>query len=85
MLTKFKKYLEKLKENGEKSNEQFKELFNEGTSILGLLDMDISRQFSVSRSTINKWRTGENAPHPAMQKIIFEYFEKMALSFIDKE
>ena len=81
----FKKYVENLKSADPKNDEQFKVLLIKGMDLLRLLDSDISREFGVSRPTVNRWRNGANAPHPAMRKPLFRYLEKRTSSLIASE
>jgi transcriptional regulator with XRE-family HTH domain len=80
-----KKYVESLKSADLRSDDQFKDLLNKGMNLLRLLDSDISREFGVSRPTVNRWRNGANAPHPAMRKPLFEYLAKRTSSLIASE
>ena len=33
----------------------------------------LCNRFAVSRATVNRWRTGANAPHPAMREPVFRW------------
>ena len=78
-------YVESLKSADPRNYEQFKNLLNKGMDLLRLLDSDISKEFGVSRPTVNRWRNGANAPHPAMRKPLYKYFEKRTSSLIASE
>lgn len=80
-----KRYVESLKSADPKNDEQFKTLLNKGMSLLRLIDADISKEFGVSRPTVNRWRNGANAPHPAMRKPLFNYLMKRTSSLINSE
>jgi hypothetical protein len=80
-----KRYIGSLKSANLKSDEQFKTLLNRGMELLRLIDADISKEFGVSRPTVNRWRNGANAPHPAMRKPLFNYLAKRASSLINSE
>ena len=84
-VSELKKYVESLKSADPRSDEEFKELLNKGMALLRLLDSDISKEFGVSRPTVNRWRNGANVPHPAMQKPLFGYLEKRTSSLISSE
>lgn len=41
----------------------------------GVTDKELAREFSVSFPTAQRWRSGENAPHPAMRKYVFDWLK----------
>lgn len=84
-INEMKRYVESLKSADLKSDEDFKTLLNKGMALLRLLDSDISKEFGVSRPTVNRWRNGANAPHPAMRRPLFRYLEKRTTSLIASE
>ncbi len=84
-ISKLNRYVERLKSADPKNDEQFKELLSKGMALLRLLDSDISREFGVSRPTVNRWRNGANAPHPAMRRPLFGYLEKRTSRLIASE
>lgn len=71
-------YQAALKRADHQSKEQFYQLFSLGMELLSLLDRDISREFSVSRTTIFRWREGRNAPHPLMRGPVYTFLSKRA-------
>ena len=54
----------------------FYDLFGRGMNLLSFLDSEISKEFGVSRPTINRWRNGRNAPHPMMRQPVYDFLIK---------
>jgi len=59
-------------------DQAFRRLFAAGMNLLQLLDIDVAREFGVSRPSVNRWRNGINAPHPAMRKPVYTWLEQRA-------
>ena len=57
---------------------EFKRLLGRGIEFLSLTDKDIAREFGASRPTVTRWRNGDNAPHPAMRKPVFDWLTQRA-------
>lgn len=57
---------------------EFKRLLGRGIELLSLTDKDIAREFGASRPTVTRWRNGDNAPHPAMRKPVFDWLAQRA-------
>jgi len=58
--------------------DQFQHVLSVSKDVLQLTDADLAREFQLSRTTIGRWRTGENSSLPIMRKFIFEWLEKQA-------
>ncbi len=43
-------------------------------------DKDLARAFGVSRPTVQRWRTGQNAPHPALMERACETLRQMLVN-----
>ncbi len=56
----------------------FHSLIRQSELSLGLTDVDFAREFTVSRSTITRWRNGANAPHPLMRKHVYSWIKARA-------
>lgn len=65
--------------------EMFHELLQRAMSLLNLGDKDLAHQFNVSRPTVSRWRTGKNAPHPAMRTPIYSWLAKKATKAISSK
>lgn len=79
------KYRNKLKVVDAKDSTDFYMLFSEGMTLLSLLDEDVSREFGVSRPTINRWRNGRNAPHPMMRTPVYDWLIDRTSRLIERE
>jgi hypothetical protein len=63
----------------------FKTLVAGGMDLMRLLDSDLAHYFGVSRPTVNRWRTGANAPHPALRKHVFAWLRNRASALLSRE
>jgi predicted transcriptional regulator len=43
---------------------------------LNLSDSEVAKTFDVSQPTVTRWRNGLNAPHPALRRLVYHYFEQ---------
>ena len=50
----------------------FARIFRHAQSVLGKSDLQLSNLFKVSRPTIGRWSRGVTAPHPLLQKAVYE-------------
>lgn len=66
-------YLAALKVASANDDKVFHSLLLEGIRLLNLTNKEIAHRFDVSRPTIERWRTGINAPHPAMRKAVYDW------------
>lgn len=46
-------------------------------AIQNVPDKMLSRMFGVSRPSVRRWKSGQNAPHPFMQEAVFEKLEEL--------
>ena len=58
----------------------FMELVNEGMDLAGLIDTDLSAEFSCSLPTIGRWANGMATPHPFMRRPIYKWLEAKVLN-----
>lgn len=68
-----KNKLESLKNDVE--NIKYIPIIVEALSILNI-DEEIMNEFDMSRPTLNRWKLGQNAPHPAIRKHILTFLIK---------
>ncbi|HEX4337727.1 MAG TPA: hypothetical protein VH062_17555 [Polyangiaceae bacterium] len=61
----------------------FHEIVGEGMLLLRLDDTQLARQFDMSRPSVNRWRSGRNAPHPSIRKHVYAFFKKKVAKLID--
>jgi hypothetical protein len=53
-------------------NADFARVFRHAQSVLGKSDLQLSHLFKVSRPTVGRWSRGVTAPHPLLQKAVYE-------------
>jgi len=80
-----KAYIQSLKGADQKNDEVFHKIVEQGMDIMQLLDSDLAHEFNVSRPTVNRWRSGANAPHPALRKHVFAWLHKRAATLHARE
>lgn len=49
---------------------------------LSVSDNDIFSQLEISKSTLDRWKRGLNAPHPLMYKCVYAYLEKKLNEYV---
>ncbi len=76
----FREYVSDLEEANQNDDVAFHSLIVRGIDLLQLLDVDLAHYFGTSRTTVMRWRTGANAPHPAMRKHVFAWFKQRAVA-----
>ena len=74
-----KAYIEALQKTASDDDAAFKAVVARGMDLLQLLDSDLAHHLGVSRPTVNRWRSGANAPHPVMRKHVFDWLKNRAL------
>ena len=72
-------YIMELEAAEYENDKEFHRLVNRAINLLGLTEKDITAKFGISKPTLERWRNGANAPHPAMRKPIYSYFKEVAL------
>ena len=72
-LSALREFITAIKSVDEKDSEQFRYLLVEGMKLLNLFDKDIAHEFGASRPTVNRWKNGIDAPHPAMRRPVYRY------------
>lgn len=78
-------FIEHLRKADASSDDQFRALLGRGVELLTLGDQEIAREFDVSRPTATRWRNGDNAPHPAMRKLVYSKLERRAQMALRRE
>lgn len=81
----YKAYIEFLKKADLKDDSVFQDAVARGMRLMSLLDSDLSLYFTVSRTTVNRWRTGANAPHPALRKPVFAWLRARAATLLEQQ
>jgi transcriptional regulator with XRE-family HTH domain len=59
-------------------DELFVDVVRTSMDLLSITDTDLAERFGVSRPSVNRWRNGMNAPHPAMRPRIYKELLKRA-------
>lgn len=59
-----------------KNDRQFMHLVICSMQELNLTDKDVAEMIGVSIPTVERWKNGKNAPHPAMRPVIYKEFIK---------
>jgi transcriptional regulator with XRE-family HTH domain len=52
-------------------DEMFRACVADTLAMLNVEDIDFANELAVSRSTVNRWKHGKAAPHPAMRKPVY--------------
>lgn len=60
----------------------FREILHSSIELLSLTEKDVSRVFTVSRPTVQRWMEGKTAPHPLARIPIYDYFREQAKKLI---
>jgi len=47
-----------------------------------VMDEDVAHQFSMSRTSLDRWKNGTNAPHSALRKSVYMWLRERAASAI---
>lgn len=63
----------------------FHRIVSEALALLEIADADLASRFNMSRPSVNRWKNGRNAPHPAVRRPVYEFFTKQASRAIDAE
>jgi DNA-binding transcriptional regulator YdaS (Cro superfamily) len=48
-------------------------------------DEDVARKFAMSRPSVNRWKNGRTAPHPAVRRPVYAWLAKEARRAIEME
>jgi ribosome-binding protein aMBF1 (putative translation factor) len=60
------------------SSQQFKEIVQSASQVLGVYRKEVAAEFEVAESTVSRWASGAAKPHPIIQKQIIASLEKRA-------
>jgi len=66
------------------SNELFKAILEQSEYVLLLTDSDLAFEMQMTRPTINRWRSGANAPLVPMRKNIYNKLKRRTNLMIKK-
>lgn len=69
----------------QKDDKVFHNVVSRAIDLLMLLDSDLAQYFGTSRTTVMRWKSGANAPHPAMRKHVFKWLMQRAKAFLRKQ
>ena len=72
-------YIDVVKKAPQTDDAAFHSVVARGMTVLRLLDSDLAFHLGVSRPTVNRWKSGANAPHPAMRKHVFAWLKNRAV------
>ncbi len=53
-------------------------------NLIVLSEDELARKFSVSRPSINRWKNGRSAPHPAMRKHVYAWLKRRVTLELEK-
>lgn len=56
----------------------FRECVSRTLTALRVDDIDFANDLAVSRSAVNRWKTGRSVPHPAMRKPVYAALKRRA-------
>lgn len=82
--TDLSKYNDELTKGDLSDDAVFQFLLKQSELVLGMSDADLAREFRVSRPTVNRWRSGKNAPYFMARKGIIEFLKRKTRSKIKK-
>ena len=75
-LTALREFLDDLRDPGRTDEERFHELVRQGIKMLLLSDDEFSREFGISRTSVNRWKNGRNAPLPIVRPQVYAFLAK---------
>ncbi len=78
------KFLEQLNAADIEDDSVFHALLKQSEVVLSLGDADLARELRISRPTVNRWRSGKNAPHIFMRHGILDWLKKRTRSLQKK-
>ncbi len=71
-------YLEAFKNANEVMDQIFQKLFAYSLEYLKISHKEVAAKFGVSLPTVERWRSGKNAPHPIMRRIVYDWLIEKA-------
>lgn len=77
-------FYNKLLDTDVSSDSEFHARLKESEIVLRLSDADLARELRLSRPTVNRWRSGKNAPHVFMREGILDWLKKRTRSLMRK-
>jgi hypothetical protein len=66
-------------------DEMFHALIERSMRLLMLTDVDFATEVGTNRSSINRWKNGKNAPHPAVRPRVYALLLKRVRLLIARE
>ena len=70
------KLLDEVRVVDTEDNAAFKSIVNRLFEVLDLKDIEVARQFDMSRPSNTRWRNGRTVPHPAVRKHVYAWMRK---------
>lgn len=61
----------------------FGELLRLGVKLLSITELELRREFGCSKPTVERWLSGESAPHPLGRAAVLEWLRKQAQSYLN--
>lgn len=65
-----------------KDDRIFQKLIDKSLNLMNISEADFAERIGVSRPTINRWRSGRTAPHPALRNHVYNYLCGLAQRWI---
>ena len=62
----------------------FEEILKKSETTLMLTDSTLAAEMKMSRSTVNRWRSGATTPYPLMRRGVYTWLKKRAALMIKK-
>lgn len=69
-----RQFVEKFSKANVSDDQVFEQLINEGLNSLQMEDKVLAQEFCASLPTVDRWKTGESAPHSALRQGIKDWF-----------
>ena len=81
-----KSYLNLIEEgvNNPSSDELFHQILQRSETVLMLTDSNLATEMQMSRTTVNRWRSGTTTPMVLMRRSVYTWLKKRTSSLIKK-
>jgi transcriptional regulator with XRE-family HTH domain len=63
----------------------FHTLIDRSMRLLMLTDADLAKEVGTNRTSINRWKNGKNAPHPAVRPRVYALLAKRVRTLLTRE
>lgn len=67
----------------ENDAEYFTFLLNSGIQLFNISDEEIRHRFDISMPTLQRWKNGTNAPHPAMRRPVYAWLRTLVKEHLE--